>query len=106
MAFNESPVLQRGNERERNLEGNVCVCHCQKPQLVLQAMGTETVLLSRKDAKKCFPTALSARFNLSPSLSHQEANFTPVEGEMQIISGKETILTVTPGLSQPLVLSC
>lgn len=109
--FNKSPVLQRDNERERNLWGNVYVWHCQKPQLAPASDGNRDNDSTQKDAKKCFPTALSACFNLflhhfhsRLTLRNMKVNFAPVEGETRIISGKETLLIVTPGLSYPSVL--
>jgi len=94
--LNRSPVLQRDNEKERHPEGDGCVWHCQKPQLVLQAMGTEMMLLSGKTVKKCSPAALTACFNLffhhfhnRLTLRHVEVNFVPIEGETQIIPEME-----------------
>lgn len=62
-------------------------------------MGTEVMLLSRKDAKKCSPAALSAyfafflyHFHSRMALRDVEVNFTPVEGKTQIIPETEMLL--------------
>ena len=62
-------------------------------------MGMEMMFLSRKDAKKCSPAALSACFTLFLDHFHSrltlrdvEVNFAPVERETQIITEMETLL--------------